>query len=252
MQGFLITYNCKFTFCLNEAKKLLLQFSTPKDSIGDTDGGGDIDKMLKQELDSLNDRDKEFTVIDTGAKYTLFIHLESVDTNQVAKSIYQYIEKTQKPIGRYVQRLMPILNTCKAHMDDIEKCIKSTLDVLEPIQACAKPDGAPFKFSCVLKNANNHSLSRDEIFKMCGVYFNSKNSKNKVDFDQPDYVLNIGIICNIAFISFVDNYFNFRKYNIIEMGAKFIDNKKKETVVTAEKSEDLPAAVVRQKEQEDN
>ena len=28
-KGFLITYNCKFTFCLNEAKKLLQQFATP-------------------------------------------------------------------------------------------------------------------------------------------------------------------------------------------------------------------------------
>ena len=27
MKGFLITYNCKFTFCLNEAKKLLQQFA---------------------------------------------------------------------------------------------------------------------------------------------------------------------------------------------------------------------------------
>jgi hypothetical protein len=45
--------------------------------------------MLKEELDGLNSRDKEFTVIDTGAKYTLFISLSSVDSNQVAKSIYQ-------------------------------------------------------------------------------------------------------------------------------------------------------------------
>ena len=29
MKGFLISYNCKFTFCLNEAKKLLQQFSAP-------------------------------------------------------------------------------------------------------------------------------------------------------------------------------------------------------------------------------
>lgn len=27
MKGFLITYNCKFTFCVNEAKKLIDQFS---------------------------------------------------------------------------------------------------------------------------------------------------------------------------------------------------------------------------------
>jgi hypothetical protein len=86
--------------------------------------------MLKEELDGLNSRDKEFTVIDTGAKYTLFISLSSVDSNQVAKSIYQvrkllfrivyftvffnrslililkYIESTQKPIGRYVSGLI--------------------------------------------------------------------------------------------------------------------------------------------------
>lgn len=27
MKGYLISYNCKFTFCLNEAKKLLDQYS---------------------------------------------------------------------------------------------------------------------------------------------------------------------------------------------------------------------------------
>ena len=118
---------------------------------------------------------------------------------------------------------MPILNTCKAHMEEIEKCIRETLDVLEPIKSNADPvTGKPIKFSCIFKSSNNHSLSRDEIFKLVGAYFNSKNKLNKVDFDNPDYVLLIQVICNIAFISFVDNYFNFRKYNIIEMGAKFI------------------------------
>ena len=50
---------------------------------------GDIEKLLKQELDSLNSRDKELRVIDTGAKYTIFIKLDSADTNQVVRSIFQ-------------------------------------------------------------------------------------------------------------------------------------------------------------------
>lgn len=33
MKGFLITYNCKFTFCLNESKKLLQQFSLPNENV---------------------------------------------------------------------------------------------------------------------------------------------------------------------------------------------------------------------------
>ena len=57
--------------------------------------------MLKEELDGLNSRDKEFTVIDTGAKYTLFISLSSVDSNQVAKSIYQ--------VGKFLYRIVIVL-----------------------------------------------------------------------------------------------------------------------------------------------
>ena len=122
-------------------------------------------------------------------------------------------------------------------MDEIEKCMKSTLDVLEPIKACAETDGKPITFCCILKNANNHSLSRDEIFKMVGIYFNAKNKQNKVDFDAPDYVLYIQVICNIAFISFIDNYFNYRKYNIVEMGAKFIPKE-----VVPKQDKEKPAA----------
>ncbi len=131
---------------------------------------------------------------------------------------------------------MPILNTCKAHMEEIEKCIKETLDVLEPIKNNADPSGSPIKFSCIYKSSNNQSLSRDEMFKLVGSYFNSKNKLNKVDFDNPDYVLLIQVICNIAFISFVDNYFNYRKYNIVEMGAKFIKSTETKAIEKASSS----------------
>ena len=53
---------------------------------------GDIEKLLKQELESLNSRDKDFSVIDTGAKYTIFIKLDA-DPNQIVKSIFQVKSK---------------------------------------------------------------------------------------------------------------------------------------------------------------
>ncbi len=73
----------------------------------------------------------------------------------------------------------------------------------------------------MFKSSNNASLSRDEIFKITGPYFQSRNQMNKVDYDHPDYVLFIQVICNMCFISFVDNFFKYRKYNLIEMGCKF-------------------------------
>lgn len=47
--------------------------------------------MLKEELEGLNKRDKEFHVLDPNAKYTLFIPVESSDPNQIAQSIFEVI-----------------------------------------------------------------------------------------------------------------------------------------------------------------
>lgn len=73
----------------------------------------------------------------------------------------------------------------------------------------------------MFKSSNNSSLSREEIFKIGTDYFQSINKLNKVDFDKPDYVLYVQVICNICFISLLENYFNYKKYNLIEMGCKY-------------------------------
>jgi len=49
----------------------------------------DIEKELQKELDSLNSVDKEFNVIDTGAKYTIFIKQSQVNPNRVVDDIFQ-------------------------------------------------------------------------------------------------------------------------------------------------------------------
>lgn len=115
------------------------------------------------------------------------------------------METTKRPLGRYCQRLLPILNTCKAHLEEIEKCIKITFDSLESVEQSQQK---PFTYSCVFKQSNNASLSRDEIFKMIGVYLQSKNRLNKVDFDKPDYVILIQVI-NLISIKYKDHYLIF-------------------------------------------
>lgn len=137
-------------------------------------------------------------------------------------------------MGRFVQRLVPVINTCKAYAEDIEKCLKVTLDELDAIKASdsssnGDENAKPFKYCCVFKTSNNNNLSRDTIFKLVGSYMQSKNKSIKVDFDQPDYVLVIHVICNLAYVSFLRNYFDYRKYNLVEMGAKFISTGSKST-----------------------
>lgn len=228
MKGFLITYNCKFTFCLNEAKKLLQQFSLPSEIDSDKNENGnkcdDLEKELQNELDSLNKRDKEFAILDTGAKYTIFINIDSVDPNKVVEAIFEHMEKTKKPLGRYIMRLLPIMNTCKAHLEDIQKCMVKTLDQSEVIRNCLSELGEnakAFKYCCVFKTSNNSSIKREDVFRIVGTYFHEKNQANKVDFDAPEYVLIIQIICKMCFVSLVKNYFEYKKYNFVEQGSKF-------------------------------
>ena len=88
-------------------------------------------------------------------------------------------------------------------------------------KSASEIDSIPFKYCCIYKSSNNTSLSRDSIFKMIGTYLQSKNKSNKVDFDKPDYVILIQVICNMCFISMVRNYFDYKKYNLVEQGNKF-------------------------------
>ena len=55
----------------------------------------------------------------------------------------------------------------------------------------------------------------------CIYYFSAINPANKVDFDEPEYVLVLQVICKLCFVSFVKNYFEYKKYNFIENGSKF-------------------------------
>lgn len=116
-----------------------------------------------------------------------------------------------------------MLNTCKSYLEDLENCLSTTLGELDPIKTSSEAieNSKPFKYCCVFKSSNNNVISREDVFKLVGNYFQSKNKNNKVDFDNPDYVILINVICNLCYISFVDRFFEFRKYNLIEMGAKF-------------------------------
>lgn len=106
--------------------------------------------------------------------------------------------------------------------------MNSTLEELDPIKSSCETTSEPksFKYCCVFKTSNNNVLSREQVFKLVGSYMQSKNKLNKVDFDNPDYVVLINVICNLCYVSFVDKYFEYRKYNLIEMGAKFNKSEK--------------------------
>jgi flagellar biosynthesis GTPase FlhF len=120
--------------------------------------------------------------------------------------------------------MLPVMNTCKAFIEDIDKCVRDSLNDL-PILQDEHVKSHPFTYSCIFKQSNNKSLCRDDIFRQVGTFLQSKSKDIKVNFDKPDYVLVMQVIGNICFVSFVKNYFQYRKYNLLEMSIKHsLDN----------------------------
>ncbi len=182
--------------------------------------------MLKAELKDLKKADSQFRIMDAGAKYTLFVSLVNANVNETVDKVFKHVEATKRPIGRYVQRFVPILNTCKAYLENIEPCLEHTLKQVYD-------ENTTIKYSCLFKTSNNGSISRENVIKLVNNYLKTKNPSNTIDHDNPDFVVLIQVIRNMCFISYLKDYFNYRKYNLIEMGAKFTNAGKVESAQLA-------------------
>ena len=194
-----------------------------------------MERELQKELDYLNSCDKELKLIDTGAKYTIFVNLENCRPNQVVNDMFEHVEKTRRPIGRYVQRILPVTSTCKAHLDDIDKCMRRVLDselALLPLPCVpsVSTDTAettivappkPLTYCCIFKATNNGSLSKESVYQMAADYWQTRDMPVKVDFENPDYVIYVQVICTIGYVCFLKDFYKYRKYNLIEVGSKF-------------------------------
>lgn len=192
----------------------------------------DFEKALKEELNELKKEDNELKIFDAGAKYTIFIKIAQASVNKTVEAIFEDIKINKKSHGRYVQRLLPVVNTCKAFMEDIEKCLNTTLDLYYemPQQQNEGELEIGWKYSYQIRSSNNASISRDNVIKLINNYFKTKSSLNKIDHDNPDVLVIVNTIRNICFISYVKNFFEYRKYNLVEMSVKYcVKEKKQET-----------------------
>jgi tRNA acetyltransferase TAN1 len=190
----------------------------PKELADETSkNDNDFEKALKEELNELKKEDNEVKIFDAGAKYTIFIKISQANVNKTVEAIFEDIKINKKSHGRYVQRLLPVVNTCKAFMEDIENCLNVTLDMYYEIP---ENNEEGLKYSYQIRSSNNGSISRDNVIKLIITYFKTKSQLNRIDHDNPDVLIIVNTIRNICFLSYVKNFFEYRKYNLVEMSVK--------------------------------
>jgi len=72
-------------------------------------------------------------------------------------------------------------------------------------------------YSILFKTRNNNQVKRDDAINTIATVVKGLNSEAKVDFKAPDLCIVVEIIRSVCCIGVVKNYYQLKKYNLVEM-----------------------------------
>uniref|UniRef100_A0A0N7Z8J7 Putative thump domain-containing protein n=1 Tax=Rhodnius neglectus TaxID=72488 RepID=A0A0N7Z8J7_9HEMI len=230
MKGFFCTSNGKEKDCIREALNLLdEQYSKicPKTEENEF-RKEDIERELEKEVEELKNRcfsdNKPFQVIETDVKSCVFIKTTVNDHVKLATSIFTEIKDQKKCKSKFLIRLLPIEITCKAYIDDIKKAADEIFDVHFKCE--------PTTYAVMYNHRCNNSVLRAEVIEALCVLVRDRNLNHSVELKNPKKAILVEIIKGICCLSVLSNYYEFKKYNLVELACD-----RKSTDVVDDKNE---------------
>lgn len=232
-RGFFCTCNFREKDCVREVYNLLNEYAdklypnsesgptqdpagTPENRSGsESEAETDISDALKREVDSMKMdsqkslKHKRFQVVETGASNCIFIKTNLPSPEELTTAIIKDLSATKVQKTRHVLRLLPIMATCKANLPDIMECAGKLFDKF----LLKKPS----TFAVIFNKRFNSCVSRDLVIKELAEMIVLKNSENKADLKNPGLCIIVEIIKGICLMSIVEDYYNFKKYNLHEI-----------------------------------
>lgn len=229
-KGFFITCgngNGRTKSCINEAYALLGQFadslygseeiqieSSEKDGRTQKD---DVEAEIAAEIEGLkrtSPSERRFQAVDCGVKNCVFIRTQVPDPCELAFKIMDHIRTTGESVARYMCRLIPVAVTCRGFVEDIRKAGETLLP-----KYFEKTDDEGKTYCIVFKARCNQNVSREAVHDALNPIVQSLNSAHKVELKTPQLVIIVEVMAKICCLSVVPEYFQLRKYNVVELAA---------------------------------
>jgi len=231
MVGFLLTCNNREREAVREGYNLLNEFADKllgpekkkedDNTVEDLDCD-DIDNAFdKEKGDLAEEKSKEFSErrfqqVESGANNCMFIKTTLEDPELLVNDIIAHISETKVQKARFILRMIPILGTCKAYEENIEK-------LAEKILSNIFTAGTEMTYSILFKTRNNNKVSRDDTIRTLGGVANRLPGKTSVDLKTPDVCVVVEIIRTVCCIGIARNYFARKKFNLVELAKPDID-----------------------------
>ena len=242
MKGFLLTCNNREKETVREGYSLLNEYAdklygpeprksddNEKNDVESEVDEDDIDAALdKEKQDLKSEREKQpnerrFQQVESGANNCIFIKTSLDQPDQLVEEIVKDLQESKVQKSRFILRLLPILGTCKAYDKNIEELLENIIsDALSETKQ-------PSSYSVLFKTRNTNQISRDEVFKIVGGVMRNIPGPWRVDLEHPDVSIVVEIIRNVCCVGLVKEYFQRRKYNLIELVSKEVNDVKDES-----------------------
>lgn len=241
VKGFLITCGSDERRTTLEAYALLNEYADKlygpeianNENESENDEEEDIEKALKKQVDELNnmkDRKRRFYRVPVKAKNIVFIRTSVENPNQLLLSIFNDIKDTQIKKTKKCLRFLPVIDTCNAKVEHILKTARPI------ITKFFHEVSEGFTYSIMWKIRCNDSVKRDDILPLLIDYMNSVSHAHRTDYSNPNIVLHFDVVGPVCFISVLQDFFKYKKYNLDNLVAiteeKTIVDAKKQVEVT--------------------
>ncbi|XP_070496125.1 THUMP domain-containing protein 1 homolog [Chironomus tepperi] len=236
-QGFLVTFNYKANDSVREVYRLLNEYYREyfggkgeiENKVADPDIDDDIEDQLSKAIDKTKQESEKkamlFQSVDTGANGVVFIKSNIDEFFELGEKIIRDLFTTQQKKTKFTNRMLPIMRTCRAKMEDIVNTSGELFD-----QHFLKE---PSTFAIIFNKRLNNDIQRDDVIKELAALVSQKNMLNKVNLKEPKKTILVEIIKGLCCLTVVTDYILLKKYNLNELTTKPDSNK-------AEKAEKEP------------
>ncbi|XP_061882573.1 THUMP domain-containing protein 1 [Entelurus aequoreus] len=220
MEGILVTCNMNQKKCTAEAFDLLNEYADKLYGPEKFPGGEgscpdeDVDDALKREVAQLRGppgyQERRFQALESGANNVIFIRTRNLESDKLVHHILSDLHATKKKKTRVILRMLPVMGTCRAFLDDILKYLST---FLQPW--FKRPNTATYQV--VYKARNNNHSKREDVIKSVAGLVGKMNSKNRVNLGKPDLTIMLEVIKAVCCVSVAREYTVYKKYNLQEV-----------------------------------
>lgn len=217
MTGFLVTFERSEFQATKDCYELLNEYADKiwgAEKQEETDSKQSIEDDLAAELNELKeskDKTRRFQKVKTAVTGNFFITTTVEDPGRLATAIFEDLKSKQEQRSRFVQRVLPVQTTCKAHLDTMRKTVETVVGAYDD-------QGSPqLGYLVAGKIRHNSSLQHNAMLQEIVEVVKSAKPQWMGELRKPDLVIMLDVLQDVCCISLMPRYLEFRKYNLLEV-----------------------------------